>query len=57
MMQSRFFIPTIGAVLGILIARGQAATTLETLGAMFLGLVVGWGVYWLTSRNSRKGGV
>ena len=55
-MQMRFLFPTVGGIFGILYARGQQATGLETFGYMLLGLVVGWGIYWITSRNSRKGG-
>ena len=55
-MQMRFLIPTLGGVLGILYARSQGATTLETFGYMLLGLAAGWGIHWLTSRNTRGGG-
>lgn len=51
----RFLLPTAGAILGILIARGQQATTLETLGYLFVGLAVGYGINWLTSRSTRGG--
>ncbi len=54
-MQTRFLLPTVGGILGILIARGRDASTLESFGAMMLGLVVGYGIYWLTSRNTRGG--
>jgi hypothetical protein len=56
-MQTRFLLPFLGGILGILFVRGPDTSTLESFGAMLIGAVAGWGIYWFTSRNSRKGGI
>lgn len=54
-MQTRFLLPALGGILGILLARSQGSSALETFAVMILGLAAGYGIYWLTSRNSRGG--
>jgi len=51
-MKMRFFLPTAGGMIGVLIARSQHWYAIETLACMVGGALLGFGLYIVINRRS-----
>ena len=54
-MQMRFFYPTLGGIIGVLIARSQHWFALETFACLIGGALLGFGLYMLMDRRTGRG--